>query len=304
MNFDFFTSVNPLVYRDFTAYAIPVYLLVIGIELFISAKENLHIYEWRDSFACIAMGLGSLLIGVVMKTAAFLGFTYLHQFAIFEIGHQWWAYLILFFADDFTFYWHHRLSHQVRILWAAHVNHHSSQKLNFAVALRQSWAELLYKYYFWHWLPVLGFDPLMLLFMMSLNLIYQFFQHTQLVGKLGIIEWFFNTPSHHRVHHAVNIKYLDRNHAGTLIIWDRMFGTFQKEEENDKPVYGITNNINTFNPLEIATHEFKNIRKDVKKANSFSDKLKYIFFPPGWSHNGENKTSDFLRKKLIQQTNF
>lgn len=289
-------QINPLVYQDFTVYAIPAYLTVIALELFLSVRENLQIYEWKDSLACIAMGLGSLVIGIGVKTLAFLGFTFLHQFSIFNIGNHWWAYIILFFADDFTFYWHHRLSHQVRILWAAHINHHSSQRLNFAVALRQSWTELLYKYFFWIWLPILGFDPLMILFMMSLNLIYQFFQHTQFVGKLGIIEWIFNTPSHHRVHHAINVKYLDRNHAGTLIIWDRIFGTFQEEDENDKPVYGITNNISTYNPFEIATHEFKNIRNDLKRTNSFSQKLKYLFYPPGWSHNGENKTSNFLRK--------
>lgn len=291
-------EVDPLVYKDFTVYAIPAYLAVIAIELYLSARENLQIYEWKDSLACIAMGLGSLVVGIIVKTAAFLGFNWLHQFAIFDIGHQWWAYVLLFFADDFTFYWHHRLSHEVRILWAAHINHHSSQRLNFAVALRQSWAELLYKYMFWIWLPLLGFEPLMILFIMSLNLIYQFFQHTQLVGKLGILEWIFNTPSHHRVHHAVNVKYLDRNHAGTLIIWDRLFGTFQEEDKKDKPVYGITNNIETYNPLEIATHEFRNIWNDMKRTNSFSQKLKYLFYPPGWSHDGENKTSRHLRKMV------
>ena len=290
--------VNPLVYQDFTVYAIPAYLAVIAIELFIATRENLKIYEWKDSLACLGMGLGSLLIGIGMKTAAFLGFSFIHKYALFTIGNQWWVFVFLFFADDFTFYWHHRLSHQVRILWAAHINHHSSQKLNFAVALRQSWTELLYKYFFWAWLPLLGFDPLMILFVMSINLIYQFFQHTQLVGKLGLLEWFFNTPSHHRVHHAVNIKYLDRNHAGTLIIWDRLFGTFQEEDKNEKPVFGITSNITTFNPVKIASHEFVNIWNDLKKTNSFTHKLKYLFFPPGWSHNGANRTSAYLRRQL------
>lgn len=292
--------IDPLIYQDFTVYAIPFYFIVIGLELFLSAKENLPLYEVKDSLACIAMGLGSVIIGTGMKTAAYLGFSFLHQYAVFDIGKEWWVYLLLFFADDFTFYWHHRLSHEIRILWAAHVNHHSSQKLNFTVALRQSWTELLYKYFFWMWLPLLGFDPLMILFIMSINLIYQFFQHTQLVGKLGMIEWLFNTPSHHRVHHAINVKYLDRNHAGTLIIWDRLFGTFQEEDPKDKPIYGITNNINSYNPLEIASHEYKSIWKDIKCTYSYSDKLKYLFFSPGWSHNGELKTSNELRKKLMK----
>src|SRR5690606_38938926 len=160
--------------------------------------------------------------------------------------------------------WHHRLSHEVRILWAAHLNHHSSMRLNFATALRQSWAEQLYKYVFWLWMPLVGFPPLMIMIMISLSLIYQFLQHTQFIGKLGMLESFFITPSYHLVHHAYNVRYLDRNHAGVLIIWDRLFGTFQEEKENEKPIYGITENIHTYNPLIIATHEFANIWRDVK----------------------------------------
>jgi sterol desaturase/sphingolipid hydroxylase (fatty acid hydroxylase superfamily) len=290
-------EINSDVYNDPTVWAIPVYLIVIAVELIIDAKEKLHLYEWKDSFACIAMGIGSLIIGIVVKTTAFFAFSFIYQYRLFEIGHEWWAYVILFFLEDFSFYWHHRLSHQVRILWAAHVNHHSSQKLNFAVALRQSWAELLYKYIFWMWLPLIGFEPLMIMFMMSLSLIYQFLQHTQIVKKLGPIEWFFNTPSHHRVHHASNIRYLDRNHAGILIIWDRLFETFEEESETEKPVFGITNNIETYNPVKIATHEFINLWNDVKRSPDFKTKLKYIFNPPGWSHNGPNRTSDYLRKQ-------
>jgi sterol desaturase/sphingolipid hydroxylase (fatty acid hydroxylase superfamily) len=290
-------EINSDVYNDPTVWAIPVYLIVIAVELIIDSKEKLHLYEWKDSLACIAMGIGSLIIGIVVKTTAFFAFSFIYQYRLFEIGHEWWAYVILFFLEDFSFYWHHRLSHQVRILWAAHVNHHSSQKLNFAVALRQSWAELLYKYIFWMWLPLIGFEPLMIMFMMSLSLIYQFLQHTQIVKKLGPIEWFFNTPSHHRVHHASNIRYLDRNHAGILIIWDRLFETFEEESETEKPVFGITNNIETYNPVKIATHEFINLWNDVKRSPDFKTKLKYIFNPPGWSHNGPNRTSDYLRKQ-------
>jgi sterol desaturase/sphingolipid hydroxylase (fatty acid hydroxylase superfamily) len=209
-----------------------------------------------------------------------------------------WMWTLLLFADDFSFYWHHRMSHSVRFLWAAHIQHHSSQRMNFSVALRQSWGEPFYKYMFYLWMPLVGFHPIYMMIMQAFSLIYQFFQHTELVGKLGPIEWLFNTPSHHRVHHATQVKYLDRNHAGILIIWDRLFGTFEPEDKNLKPVYGITVNIESHSPLVIATHEYKAIWKDVKRADKWSDKMKYIFNPPGWSHDGPNQTSKHLQNQL------
>ena len=147
------------------------------------------------------------------------------------------------------------------------------------------------------WLPLVGFAPIMIFIMQTISLVYQFFQHTELVRKLPKpIEFIFNTPSHHRVHHGSNIKYLDQNHAGVLIIWDRMFNTFQKEEE--KVVYGITTNIHTYNPFKIATHEFVALFHDVKNAPGLANKLKYIFYAPGWSHNGEDLRAKTLRKKI------
>jgi sterol desaturase/sphingolipid hydroxylase (fatty acid hydroxylase superfamily) len=191
------------------------------------------------------------------------------------------------------------LSHEVRILWSAHVNHHSSQKYTLATALRQSWGELFYKYIWWAWMPLVGFPPLMIFMVISISLIYQFWIHTELIHRFPKwFEFFFNTPSHHRVHHASNIRYLDRNHAGILIIWDRMFGTFSEELDTEKPIYGITKNIETFNPLKIATHELIDIVHDVRAAPTFSDKLKYIFYPPGWSHNGPDQRAATLRKQL------
>jgi sterol desaturase/sphingolipid hydroxylase (fatty acid hydroxylase superfamily) len=234
-----------------------------------------------------------------MKGIAFGVFTMIYEYRLFEIGWQWWAWVLVFFADDFTFYWHHRLSHEVRILWSAHVNHHSSQKYTLATALRQSWGELFYKYIWWAWMPLVGFPPLMIFMVISISLIYQFWIHTELIHRFPKwFEFFFNTPSHHRVHHASNIRYLDRNHAGILIIWDRMFGTFSEELDTEKPIYGITKNIETFNPLKIATHELIDIVHDVRAAPTFSDKLKYIFYPPGWSHNGPDQRAATLRKQL------
>jgi sterol desaturase/sphingolipid hydroxylase (fatty acid hydroxylase superfamily) len=283
--------------EDPTVYFIPGFVGLILLEIYLGYREKRNIHrDLKDSAASIGMGIGSLVLGVGVKTLAYGFFVFLHQFKLFDLGpEKWYAWVLLLFADDFSFYWHHRLSHQVRILWAAHVNHHSSVNYNLAVALRQSWTEEFYKYFFYMWLPVLGFDPLMVLAMMSFSLIYQFWVHTETIGRLGPLEWFMNTPSHHRVHHASNTRYLDRNHAGIFIIWDRLFGTF--EPETEKPRYGLTTNIHTYNLFTIAFHEFGNIWKDVKRAPSLGDKLRYLIMPPGWSHDGSTLTSDGLRKK-------
>lgn len=279
-------------------YAIPLFAVVIAIELIINAMQARHLYKSKDTAASIAMGLGSLVIGAGVKIVAFAAMTAIHQFAIFDIGYQWWAWVLILFADDFSFYWHHRLSHEVRILWAAHVNHHSSVYMNFGTALRQSWAEQLYKYIFWMWLPLVGFHPIMIMTMMSISLIFQFLQHTELVGKLGPLEWIFNTPSHHRVHHASNARYLDRNHAGILIIWDRLFGTFSEELDKEKPKYGITTNITTYNPLKIATHEYAAWWQDMKRSTNWRERFFYTFGPPGWSPDGKHQTAKELRRQL------
>jgi sterol desaturase/sphingolipid hydroxylase (fatty acid hydroxylase superfamily) len=246
------------------------------------------------------MGVGVLFIGAPMKILAFFVFSWLHpwapesfrQFLTFDNP---WMWVLLFFADDFTFYWHHRLSHQIRLLWSAHENHHSAPTYNLAVALRQSWTEILYKYIFWLWLPLVGFPPVAILMMMSFSLIYQFWVHTELIRSLGPLEWVLNTPSHHRVHHASNIRYLDRNHAGTLIIWDRLFGTFQAEDPAEPVVYGIRRPLASHNPFVIAFHEYGHLWKDLKKARSWSERLGYLFRPPGWSPDGSSLTADQLR---------
>ena len=283
---------------DLTVYFIPVFILLIAIEVGINLKRKLKLYEFKDSIACISMGLGVVVIGIFTKVFYFYIFSFLFQYKLFSLENNWWMWVLLVFADDFSFYWHHRLSHHVRILWAAHVQHHSSQKLNFSVALRQSWGEPFYKFLFYLWMPIVGFEPLYIIMMQAISLIYQFFQHTDLVKDLGFLELFMNTPSHHRVHHAVQAKYLDRNHAGIFIIWDRMFGTFAAEQDDIKPIYGITNNIDSHNPIHIATHEYRNIFKDVIKTKGVSNKLKVIFYPPGWDPEGNHQTSAAIRNKF------
>jgi sterol desaturase/sphingolipid hydroxylase (fatty acid hydroxylase superfamily) len=281
--------------NDPVSYAIPIFVALILTEIWIDQKEKKDWYHKAEAWASIAMGAGSVLINLFTKFIYFLLFSYLYNnVSLVQLGFEWWVWLLCFFADDFSFYWHHRLSHHIRILWAAHSNHHSSQDYNLAIALRQSWTEGIYKFVFYAWMPLVGFPPIMIFTMVSISLIYQFFLHTQAVGKLGFVEYIFNTPSHHRVHHGVNVAYLDKNHAGILIIWDRIFGTFQEEKE--KVVYGLTKNIHTQNPFGIAAAEYIQIWKDLRKSKKWQDKLKYLFKPPGWSHDGSSLTTQQLQK--------
>lgn len=283
-------------------YAIPVFLVAVGIELWFTKDKFPNLYGGKDFWVSIAMGILSSVVEFIPKVFAFMAFYFLHELSPLSdvVGRQWWAWVTLFFLDDFSYYWFHRLNHEVRLFWAGHVPHHSSIHYNLGTALRQGVGERIHKFIFWLWLPVLGFDPLMIFIVISVNLIYQFFVHTETVDKLP--SWFeaiFNTPSHHRVHHASNIRYLDRNHAGVLIIWDKLFGTFSQEVNEEKPVYGLTENINFYQPAKVATHEYGAIWQDLKKTNKLSEKLKYIFYAPGWSHTGKDKRAKTLRKELL-----
>ena len=282
-------------------FATPVFLLVLLVEAYISHKNQLALYHKKDAFTSISIGIITLVFEFGFKFAALLAFEMIHELSPWRdvIGRQWWAFVLLFFADDFAYYWFHRMNHEVRLFWAGHVNHHSSEYLNFATALRQGVGERAHKYLFWLWIPLLGFDGVMMFTMMAVNLIYQFFVHTELVRKMpNWYEYIFNTPSHHRAHHASNIRYLDTNHAGVLIIWDRIFGTFSEEIDEEAPVYGLTKNIQTFHFPEVITHEYAAIWRDVKRAQKWSDKLKYIFYAPGWSHDGEDLRAKTLRSQL------
>lgn len=279
-------------------YAIPAFILLMVVEAIISAWQDAELYDIRDTAASLAMGIGNVLIKLLTKVPIGAAYFLAYHFRIFDIDAAlWWSWALLFFAEDLTYYWFHRLSHEVRFLWAAHVTHHSSQRYNLSTALRQTWTGALnLSFAFWLWLPLLGFHPLQVMAMQSISLIYQFWIHTETIGRLGFLEWFLNTPSHHRVHHGSDVKYLDRNHAGILIIWDRLFGTFQAEEE--RPNYGLTSNINSFNPVKIAFHEWQDMIRDAIRARSWRDRWGYIFGPPGWSHDGSRRTVKQLQSQL------
>ncbi|WP_271405650.1 sterol desaturase family protein [Tenacibaculum soleae] len=279
-------------------FALPIFFISMVIEYKISKEK----YSLNDTKVSLLMMLFSAIVEFIPKIVAFIVFFFLYELSPLKdtVGRQWWTWIILFLADDFAYYWFHRLNHEVRLFWAGHVPHHSSIYMNLGTALRQGVGERAHKFLFWIWIPLLGFDPLMMFTMMGISLIYQFFIHTELIDKLPKpIEYIFNTPSHHRVHHASNIRYLDCNHAGILIIWDRLFGTFSEElTAIEKPIYGLTVNINTYNPIKVATHEYEAIWNDVKRASKLSDKLNYIFNSPGWTHDGEDKRAKTLRKKM------
>jgi sterol desaturase/sphingolipid hydroxylase (fatty acid hydroxylase superfamily) len=273
--------------------AIPVFIALVVLEAIVDAVMRRDLYERQDTFASLAMGIGNVMVSLASKAMIFGIFTFVHRFAIFEITATWWAWVLLFFADDFSYYVAHRTSHECRLFWASHVVHHSSQRFNLATALRQTWTGSFFTFIFWLWLPLIGFAPIMILTMQAISLLYQFWVHTELIRTMGPLEWVFNTPSHHRVHHASNGRYLDRNHAGTLIIWDRMFGSF--EQERERCVYGLTRNINSYNPVRIAFHEWLDIWRDVKTAPDWDARWMYVFGPPGWRHDGGGKTSAELR---------
>jgi len=276
-------------------YAMPVFALSIALEAWIAHRRGHDSYEKRDTMASLAMGFGSVLVGLPFKVAFLWLLTRLYQFRLWTVEASVAGYLLLLFAEDLCYYWSHRTNHEVRLFWAAHVSHHSSQRYQLATAVRQSWTQPYLMWIFWLPLPLLGFSPKLILLQQAISLVYQFFIHTEEVGRLGPLEWFMNTPSHHRVHHAVNVRYLDRNHGGIFIIWDRLFGTFAAERDDDRPVYGITKNIATFNPLRIAFHEWRALVDDVRRAPRLASKLAYVFAPPGYSHDGSTLTSAQLR---------
>ncbi|HKK23176.1 MAG TPA: sterol desaturase family protein [Pseudohaliea sp.] len=285
---------------DLTLLAVPLYLAVVALEALWSRRHALPWYRARDTFVSLSMLLLAGVAEMLPKLVAVLIMIQLHELSPLRdmVDRQWWAWLLLFFLDDFSYYWFHRANHEVRLLWAGHVNHHSSRYLNFGTALRQGVGERLHKFLFWLWLPLLGFDAGMIITMISINLFYQFWVHTQAVKKLP--RWFefvFNTPSHHRVHHGSNTRYLDCNHGGVLIIWDRLFGTFSAESREEPVVYGLTRNIDGDSVLTVLGHEYAALWRDLRRASRWRDRLCYLFLAPGWSHDGEDRRARVLRRQ-------
>lgn len=290
---------------DLINVAVPAFLLLLVLEAIADAVMRRDLYEIKDTAASLTMGVGNLFVNLLSKAVQFSVFSMLHRWAMFRIGYQWWAWLLVFFADDCTYYWYHRISHRCRFFWASHVVHHSSQRYNLSTALRQTWTGSFMSFIFWLWLPLLGFPPAMIMSIGAVSLLYQFWIHTELVRSVGPLELFFNTPAHHRVHHASNPRYIDRNHGGTLIIWDKLFGTFEHEDPNDAPRFGLTKNINSYNPLRIGFHEWIDMFHDVRNAPGWQNKVRYIFGNPGWRHKSHQQpqVSNPRRGRMVKSVN-
>ena len=274
--------------RDPVTYAIPVFIVFIVLEAaslrFLEDEEpgRYRGYERKDSRTSILMGLGSLFFSGGARVVALLGYSALYVLTPLRLDpHQWWAWVYGILAVDLLFYSEHRAAHRVRLLWAAHQAHHNSQRFNLSTAVRQKWNpwwELLV----WTPLPVLGMPPWMIFTVFSINLIFQFFVHTERIDRMWRpIEFFFNTPSHHRVHHASDPEYLDKNYAGMLIIWDRLFGSYA--EETHRPTYGLTKNIDSYNPFKLQYYLYGEIWRDVRSATTWRERFGFIFAPPGWT---------------------
>ncbi|UEA61020.1 sterol desaturase family protein [Gordonia otitidis] len=278
--------------REPTVLAIPFFVAMLAIEWFAAWKlEDSDAdgraprggYESRDARASVSMGIVSIATSAVWKLLGL--FVYTAVFAYLAPWHlpvtAWYTWVIAFLGVDFLFYWSHRVSHRVRLVWATHQAHHSSEYFNFATALRQKW-NISAALVMWLPLPFLGVPPALVFASYSLNLVYQFWIHTERIDKMWRpFEFVFNTPSHHRVHHGSDPEYLDRNYGGTLIVWDRLFGSFQPETH--RPTYGLTKPVGTYNIVKLQTHEYASIARDVRAAAGWRARLGYVFGPPGWT---------------------
>jgi sterol desaturase/sphingolipid hydroxylase (fatty acid hydroxylase superfamily) len=279
--------------------AVPAFAALVALEMWLVRRRGRGAYEWRDAGTSLALGLGSTVFGALSAGLVFAIAMWVWQHRLFDIPWTWWAFLLAFVLDDLAYYWFHRTAHRVRWFWASHVIHHSSQHYNLTTALRQTWTGFLSLSFLFR-LPLflIGFPPAMVFFVAGLNLSYQFWIHTEQLGRLPRwVEAVMNTPSHHRVHHATNPLYLDRNYAGVFIVWDRIFGTFQQEIDAIRPRYGIVKNLGTFNPLWAAVHEWVGIARDVAAARTLGEVAGHVAGPPGWQPDGNSDTSDAIRAR-------
>ena len=266
-------------------YAIPFFVLLLVVEALTYRhlqSDGLVGYELADTRTSIAMGLGNVAVNALWKLAVVAIYAALYELTPLRLDPgDWWVWVLLFFADDLAYYWFHRVSHESRVFWASHVVHHSSQHYNLSTAVRQTWVPMTYLP-FWLPLPLLGFPPWTVLLAQSWSLIYQFGLHTERIGKLPRpLEAILNTPSHHRVHHGANEQYLDRNYGGILVVWDRLFRSFEPEDERVR--YGLTTNIETHNVLRVAFHEYAAIGRDLKHARGWRRRASILLRGPGYT---------------------
>jgi sterol desaturase/sphingolipid hydroxylase (fatty acid hydroxylase superfamily) len=275
-------------------YAIgaPIVLAMIFVEILISNWQQKNYYKTQDTLCTIGLLAGNIIVAFSIKGLILALHFYLYQYKIFELSGMlplWLFWLLTFVVIDLVFYIYHRMSHRIRFLWAIHLSHHSSEEMNFAVSFRQAWFGPISKIPFFMALPLLGFDPTIIAAAGVMSTLWGIVGHTQIVGRLGFVEWIFNTPSHHRVHHGSNKQYIDKNYGNLLIIWDRVFGTFEPEKEKVK--FGLVNNVNTFNPTKITFMAWSSMIEDIKHKQSLSEVLRIIFGPPNTHKKIKVRTS-------------
>jgi len=261
----------------------PIYIIIIGLEIVLSHLQHRKAYTFKDTLANIYLMLlnSGIDLAFMVVYLAVLQYFFIHSF--FHWNHPVIYWLVLLIGEDFMYYWLHRFDHEVRFFWAIHVTHHSSEKFNFTVGFRSSVFQPLYRFFYFIPLAFIGFRPQDIAFIYSATQIWGIFVHTEMIKKMGWLEYIFVTPSHHRVHHGQNDQYIDRNMGMFLIIWDKMFGTF--EPEGEKVIYGVTKPPESNHPAETVFHEFRNMARDVKRAPDMRSKFMYIFGRPGWRHD-------------------
>ncbi|MHA7941747.1 sterol desaturase family protein [Formosa sp. 3Alg 14/1] len=304
---------NPLV------YGVPCFLGFIALEFSYSKvfdKDKKDLYKKKDFISSLSLGVGSAVLGALIKTVSvILIFNFAYDLFNPEVngvrtnimgyqsfGYAWYFWAICMLLDDFTYYWFHRQNHMVRVLWAAHIVHHSSDNFNLGTAVRNGWFTLFYKPFFYVWIVIIGFPPEMLVVCLGIESLWQFQLHTQYVKKLGVFEKFLNTHTMHQVHHARNLEYMDKNHGGFLNVFDRIFGTWKELDETIEIEYGVSTPPESYNLYVILMHEYQNIWADMKKSKNWYHKFMYAFGPPGWSHDGSTLTVKQMRKQIAEES--
>lgn len=264
---------------NFSAFAIPAFFIFAGLEYYVSRRKNRNVFQFESSVANISVGIAERLLNLFLTASFYNMFQWVHgHYAIWEIPNAWYVWVVLLLATDLVWYWYHRVGHEVNIIWAAHVVHHQSEAFNYTVSARITTAQALVRNVFWCILPLAGFHPDMVMAMLIVHGTYSFFTHTQLVPRLGWLEYVLITPSHHRVHHASNEKYLNKNYGDLFVFWDKMFGTFQAEEE--EPVYGLTHPLRSFSFVWQHVHYFAELWYAVRNTRGGWAKLRVLFGPP------------------------
>lgn len=269
---------------NYVLYAIPFFFLLIALELVVDHWRGVRTYRLADAINSISAGLLSQALGLLTKALGILVYAVaFEQLALFRLdANELWVWLLAFVFYDFCYYWNHRIGHERNVFWASHVVHHQSEEYNLSTALRQTSTGFLLSWVFYLPMALAGVPPLVFLTVAALNLLYQFWVHTRHIPKLGWFEWFFVSPSNHRVHHAQNPVYMDRNYGGVFIVWDRLFGTFQEELDEEPVIFGVTTPLASWNPLWANVQFYVQLWRDAVRAGSWWDKLRIWFMPTGW----------------------